>query len=336
MEFGPRPTSDVAGCILGHTLRLPSGILKKGTRLSPEHVSRIQEAGYATVTVASLSSDDIDEGDASLRMGTSICGPGLRCEPPFTGRVNLRATVAGVLEIDVDTAHGLLAIDEGLTFATLAPNTTVWPDQLVATAKVIPFGVPQSAVDLWERQAAQTTPCIQVAPFVGRSVTFVQTLLPLTKPSVLERAATAMATRLDARGCTPVDEIRCQHDVSALSTVLRDTLTAGAELIAVLGASQIADRADVIPKAIELVGGTVHRFGLPIDPGNLTLIATVGETPVLGVPGCARSLRPSGFDIVLDRILAGAVPSELEVTSLGVGGLLKEISSRPQPRLTSG
>jgi molybdenum cofactor cytidylyltransferase len=54
--------------------------------------------------------------------------------------------------------------------------------------------------------------------------------------------------------------------------------------------------------------------------------------PVLGAPGCARSPKENGFDWVLMRLLAGlAVPREA-ITGLGVGGLLMEIVSRPQPR----
>ena len=38
------------------------------------------------------------------------------------------------------------------------------------------------------------------------------------------------------------------------------------------GASAIADRRDVIPAAIEAVGGSIEHFGMPVDPGNLMLI----------------------------------------------------------------
>ncbi len=53
----------------------------------------------------------------------------------------------------------------------------------------------------------------------------------------------------------------------------------------------IADRRDVIPAVVEAVGGKVEHFGMPVDPGNLMLIASADGTPVLGAPGCARSRR---------------------------------------------
>jgi len=332
VEFGPVPTEHLVGCILGHNLRLPTGVLKKGRVLSREDVEHIDAAGLTAVTVARLGADDVIESLAAQRLAHSICGVGIECEEPFTGRVNLHATRAGILKIDTATANALLDIDEGLTFSTLVPGSTVWAHQLVATAKVIPFAVLGAVVGRWERRARSQPPCIAVAPFHPHSATFIQTCLPGTHETVLERASASMRARLAARGSELETEVRCAHERSEIALQISGAVSAGADLIAILGASQTADRADVVPRAIVEAGGVVHRFGLPMDPGNLTLIASVGDVTVLGVPGCARSARPSGFDRVLDRALAGTRAGDIEVVSLGVGGLLKEIASRPQPR----
>src|SRR5262249_47827061 len=113
---------------------------------------------------------------------------------------------------------------------------------------------------------------------------------------------------------------------------LEDRLQAGAELVLVFGASAIADRRDVIPAAIEAAGGAVEHFGMPVDPGNLMLIGELAGRPVLGAPGCARSPKENGFDWILARLLAGLPVSRADITGLGVGGLLMEIVTRPQPR----
>jgi len=109
-------------------------------------------------------------------------------------------------------------------------------------------------------------------------------------------------------------------------------LKAGAELVIIFGASAIADRRDVIPAAVEAVGGRIEHFGMPVDPGNLLLIGAARGRPVLGAPGCARSPKENGFDWVLMRLLAGLDVPRAAITGLGVGGLLMEIVTRPQPR----
>ena len=54
--------------------------------------------------------------------------------------------------------------------------------------------------------------------------------------------------------------------------------------------------------------------------------------PVLGLPGCARSPKLNGFDWVLERLIADQEVTAKDIMGMGAGGLLKEISSRPQPR----
>jgi molybdenum cofactor cytidylyltransferase len=88
----------------------------------------------------------------------------------------------------------------------------------------------------------------------------------------------------------------------------------------------------VIPAAISDVGGAIEHFGMPVDPGNLLLIGSAGGVPVLGAPGCARSPVENGFDWVLMRLLAGLKVTRAELMGMGVGGLLMEIVTRPQPR----
>jgi molybdenum cofactor cytidylyltransferase len=113
---------------------------------------------------------------------------------------------------------------------------------------------------------------------------------------------------------------------------LRDLVAAGAGLLIAFGASAVVDGDDVIPAAIRLAGGEVTRLGMPVDPGNLIVLGRIGAIPVIGAPGCARSPKENGFDWVLNRMLAGLDVSSDDVAALGVGGLLTEIVSRPQPR----
>ena len=125
------------------------------------------------------------------------------------------------------------------------------------------------------------------------------------------------------------------HDEAALAAAIKELLGLGAELVIVFGASAIADRRDVIPAAIAGIGGAIEHFGMPVDPGNLLLIGNAGGVPVLGAPGCARSPVENGFDWVLMRLLAGLKVTRADLTGMGVGGLLMEIVTRPQPRSQS-
>jgi molybdenum cofactor cytidylyltransferase len=71
---------------------------------------------------------------------------------------------------------------------------------------------------------------------------------------------------------------------------------------------------------------------MPVDPGNLLLLGELDGHPVVGLPSCARSPKVNGFDFVLQRLFAGLPVSGADIMRMGVGGLLQEIPSRPQPR----
>ena len=75
------------------------------------------------------------------------------------------------------------------------------------------------------------------------------------------------------------------HETSALARAIDEVLKAGAELVIVFGASAIADRRDVIPAAVEAIGGEIEHFGMPVDPGNLMLIGRLRGQAVIGAPG---------------------------------------------------
>ena len=50
------------------------------------------------------------------------------------------------------------------------------------------------------------------------------------------------------------------------------------------------------------------------------------------LPGCARSPKLNGIDFVLTRLFAGLPVGPSDIMRMGVGGLLKEIDTRPLPR----
>ena len=104
------------------------------------------------------------------------------------------------------------------------------------------------------------------------------------------------------------------------------------QVILILTASATSDHRDTAPEGLRLAGGELTRFGIPVDPGNLLFLGRYHDKPVIGLPGSARSPVLHGADWVLGRVACGLEISPQEFASMGVGGLLKEIPTRPQPR----
>ncbi len=327
MHFGPRPLATCIGALLAHA----TPPFKKGHRLTEADCALLANAGHDFVIVASLEPGDLHEDAAATRLAAALAGPGLRAEAAFTGRVNLFAEQAGLVVIDRTALEALNHHDERLTLATLPPYAAVRAGDMVATIKIIPFAVPGALV---ETALALLPPqALRLAPFRPLRPLLLDTLLPGTKPSLAEKAQRVTADRLSALG-SPLPPVRAlPHRQDAVAAALKHAVAEGFDPILVMGASAVADRADVIPAGIEQAGGTVLQVGMPVDPGNLLILGQIGDTRVLGLPGCARSPKLNGFDWVLQRFAAGIAVTAADVRAMGIGGLLMEIPSRPQPRL---
>ncbi|WP_315705991.1 MULTISPECIES: molybdopterin-binding/glycosyltransferase family 2 protein [unclassified Bradyrhizobium] len=330
MKFGPASPAEAVGGVTVHTLRQGRLVLKKGTTIGPAEVEALTREGVKEIVVVRLEPGDVSEDEAAAGIAKAVAGEGIHVDRAFTGRANLFAAQAGVLVIDRDAVDRINAVDEAITFATLPAFKPVVEGEMVGTVKLIPFGVEGRLRDA--AVAAAGKGALRIAPYVIKRVGVVSTILPGLSSKVIDKTLRVTAERLAPAGAAIIAERRVPHEGAPLSAAIQELLGLGAELVIVFGASAIADRRDVIPAAITGIGGTVEHFGMPVDPGNLLLIGNAAGVPVLGAPGCARSPVENGFDWVLMRLLAGIKVTRAELMAMGVGGLLMEIVTRPQPR----
>lgn len=332
MKFGPLPVAQALGTMLVHGQTLAGQRYRKGTVLTRDDIDRFTAAGISEVTVALFEAGDVDENTAARRLAEAAIGPGVRTGVEGTGRVNLFSEHNGLVTLDADAVNRVNAIDEGITIATLRPLDRVEKDQVVATVKIIPFAVTEANLTRAEAAARDAVPLLSVRPYRPRKVALVQTNLPGLKPSVAEKTNDVISQRVEAMGSELTATLMVDHETSAIAAGIRKAIADGAAMVLIIGASATVDRQDEIPAAIVEAGGKIDHFGMPVDPGNLIVVAHVSEVPVLALPGSARSPRPGGNDLLLERMMADIPVTRADIMAMGVGGLLKEIPSRPLPR----
>ena len=334
MRFGPIRVADAAGAVLAHGTKAGGRSLKKGRVLSAADVELLVREGFESVVGASFDADDVTEDRAAQTAARALAGEGARVGAPFTGRCNVFAATDGLFLVGAADVDRFNAVDEALTVATLPGPRAVREGEMLATIKVIPFAVPGAVLG---RALARlgTVAAIRVAAFEPMDVAVVQTRLPATREAVLDKTSRVLRSRIEALRGRIVADVRCDHDSGAVALAVGGALDAGADVVLVAGASAIVDRRDVVPGGIVGAGGKVLHLGMPVDPGNLLLLARCRGRPVLGLPGCARSPALNGLDLVLERLAAGLEVGPGEIMAMGVGGLLKETAARAQPRRRS-
>jgi molybdenum cofactor cytidylyltransferase len=336
MKFGPVPLDRAEGRILGHNVAGPDGrrLLRKGKALRRGDLESLRGLGRRTVYVAELEPGDVEENVAAQRIAHAALGPGLRLSGPSTGRVNLVATVLGILRFSSERLTSLNA-GEGLTIASLASQTVVRPGQTVATVKVIPYAVPEEEVARGEAVAREGGPLLRVDALPRRRVGLVLSGSPSVKDQLTE-SFTPLIERVVALGSEVVERayatLEDEGGEEGLAEILRRQRDLPVDLILLAGETAIMDRHDITPRAVERAGGKVVSVGAPVDPGNLLMLAYLDDVPVLGAPGCARSRKVNVVDWVLPRLLVGDKLSREDVVALGAGGLLEDVPERPLPR----
>lgn len=331
MKFGSIAIADAEGCVAAHSVRAGDLVIRKGATITAADIERLDAAGVGDIVAVRFEPGDIDENAAAERLAQALAGLGVVTEAPFTGRVNLFAEKAGVLRLDVAAIDRLNRIDEAITVATLPALKAVVAGEMVATVKIIPYGLPQTLIDEALAALNGMRP-VAVAAYRPDALGVISTLLPGLKPSVVDKTLRVMSERLAPSGASLIADERVPHETGPLARAIAAMAAGPADIVVVFGASAITDRRDVIPQALLEAGGRIEHLGMPVDPGNLLLIGDLDGKPVIGAPGCARSPKENGFDWVLQRCLAGIPVTRADIQAMGVGGLLMEIVSRPQPR----
>ena len=331
MRFGAFDIEACEGLILAHSRKLAGKRIAKGSVLTADLVDAFRQDGVTQLVCAAPDAGDLSEDQVADRLAAVLMTAGVSCSEAATGRVNFKVGTTGIIRYDRALITALNSVDEALTLSLVQHNQLLSTGQMAATLKVIPYFVSEQICQQFE-DVLQGRPAFTFHPLQSWRVSLIQTMDDVLSERVYTATESVTERRLAQLGSKLTDSRRCAHDSSSVSSQISEALATGADLVLLCGCSAVVDRRDVLPVAIEQAGGQIDQLGLAVDPGNMLLAAHIDTTPVIGMPGCARSPKLNGFDWVLHLLLAGVPLSRAELADMASGGLLMEIASRPLPR----
>ncbi len=319
------------GSILAQTYNLSGRTLSKGTHVSEEILELLNRENVKNILCAVPHEGDIHEDSAAEAISKALDENQLYAEEASTGRVNFRTPALSIVRYNRELIKKINLVDESIAFSIVEHNQLLAKNDLIATLKIIPFFVSKIYVEQVVSLIAKNE-IFKVHRLEEKKVELIQTYYDWQKRSIFKATSNVTSSRLDALGCPLQKETLIPHDHKSLCSEIKSSIDSGAQVLLISGASAITDRSDHIPKAILSVGGEIIQYGLAVDPGNLLLIGQIGNTTIIGMPGCARSPKLNGFDWVLQLLMANIPINKEELADMGAGGLLMEIASRPLPR----
>jgi len=332
------PVEDAVGMVLAHDLtRIVRGEFKgpafrKGHVIRPRDVFLLREMGKEHIFVLELEPGEVHEDEAGARLGQAAAGTGVVSTAPKESRVNLLAACDGLLKVNVAALEAVNDLPE-VVLATLPGNTPVREGDMVAGTKVIPLVVREEVLAAAERAAGSGV--VSVLPYRGTDMGLIVTGSEILLGRIPDQFGPVMAEKAASYGCRLTRTVMTGDDAQRIADAIRETVAGGAGLIIVTGGMSV-DPDDVTPQGIRLSGAAVEKYGAPVLPGAMFLLAYLDDVPVLGVPACAMYFRTTIFDLVLPRLLTGERLTRSDINRMGHGGLCRTCPECRYPNCAFG
>ena len=300
--------------------------ISKGTIIDKNLVDLLLLNKVKYITCALLDDDEIDENTAVYEISKEIINPKnsyLKIQDTKHGRCNLISNVDGIISFLPNQLFSINSITNDIGISSLKAFSKVKRNQVVASIKAIPFGIKKKQM---QDIINVSKNCFKILPFKKKNIHLIQTTNKNTLTKILEKTLKVTNQRLSSCGVRKIVEKKCSHELKSICLQLKKSINENADIILIFGISAICDINDVIPKAIREINGKILRLGMPVEPGNLMLLAEIKistkNISIIGMPACARSKKENGVDWILWRKLCDLKVSSEDINHMGNGGLL--------------
>lgn len=317
----PSP-ADLTGAVITQAVRVPGGgRLKKGQVIDAatiDQIARLEQPIHAI----RLEPGEIHEDEAATRLAALAMGPGLHARPPVQSRVNVVATVKGLLRVDAE-AVDLVNNQQPLGLFTVLDRLPVVAGKIVAGAKIGTVAMPESSLAAVESLIARRErPILEVKPYQPHRVGVVVTEgLP---EKVRPRFETSVRDKMTWYGSEILGFTYIDDQDSSVAAALERFRADGATLLLTAGGNMM-DPLDPTLVAMPEIGADVIRMGAPAHPGSMFWLAEMTDaarTPIVNLASCSMYSKATVADLVLPWIMAGETVSSSDLAAIGYGGLL--------------
>jgi molybdenum cofactor synthesis domain-containing protein len=321
------PVEEAVGLPLAHDIteivpgKHKGPAFRRGHIVRQEDISKLLDVGKRNLYVMELEQDDLHEEDAARRLAKAAAGENLKLTDPSEGRINLVATVSGLLKVDSDLLFQFNFLGD-LMLATLPADRYVKEGTVVAGTRTIPVVVKEELVRRAEALCREK-PIVKVLPMPTKRVHLVVTGSEVFTGRIKDGFGPVVTKKVTELGSKLESVKLAPDDPDVIAGDIKNAKQAGADVILVSGGMSV-DPDDKTPEGIRRSGAVVETHGFPVLPGSMFLMAYLGDTPVMGLSGCVLHDPFTAFDVLLPRLLAGEKITRAEIMAMGHGGLQRK------------
>ena len=306
---------------------------KRGHVIRQEDIPAFLDLGKRHVFVWEENAGEIHEEDAALRMAAMAPVEGAHYTAPSEGKVLLIADRRGMFRVNTDLLEKINSIGD-LTITTLPDHYPVEAGARLASMRIVPLVTKEAQILQAETLCAQEK-LLDLRPYKDRKLGVIITGSEVYAGRIKDKFEPVVRAKMQRYPCRILGVSICDDDLAMITGEARKYLAMGADFLIFTGGMSV-DPDDLTPTAIRQLGADIITHGVPSQPGNMTLVAYLGDTAILGVPGAAISLPTTIFDVLLPQIFAGDKLTKEDLIRLGDGGLCQMCKSCHYPNCTFG
>ncbi len=306
---------------------------KRGHIIRPEDIDHLLDIGKQTVFVWEENAGEIHEDDCARRLAAMAPVAGAHYTEPAEGKVLLFADQRGLFRVNTSLLKKINSIGD-ITIATLPDHYPVEAGARLASMRIVPL-VTQEQQIIDAEALCEKEILLDLLPYQPRKLGVVITGSEVYHGRIKDKFEPVIRAKMKQYPAEIIGITICDDDLDMIVGAAKAHLDHGADFLIFTGGMSV-DPDDLTPTAIRQLGADIVTHGVPAQPGNMTLVAYLGEVPILGVPGAAISLPTTIFDVLLPQVFAGQRITKEELINLADGGLCQMCKVCHWPNCTFG
>lgn len=306
---------------------------KRGHVVTQEDIPRLLDIGKQHVFIWEENAGEIHEEDAARRLSQMTAVDGAHYGSISEGKIQLFADQDGMFRVDKALLAAVNRIGD-ITITTLPDHYPVKAGDRLASMRIVPLVTEERQIAEAEALCADKQ-LYDLRPFKPLKVGIIITGSEIYHGRIKDKFERVARAKLAHYPAEILGVHVCDDELDMIVGAGRTLLAEGAELLIFSGGMSV-DPDDLTPSAIREMGAEIVSYGVPSQPGNMTLVAYLDQAALLGVPGAAISRPTTMFDVLLPQIFCGDPLTKDDLIRLGEGGLCQMCDNCHFPNCTFG
>lgn len=329
---------DAVGMTLCHDITamrdgFKGAAFKRGHVIREEDIPELLNLGKKSIFVWEEHAGELHEEDCAIRMAAMAPVEGAHYTEPSEGKVLLFADTRGMFRVNKDLLHKINSIGD-ITITTLPDHYPVEVGARLASMRIVPLVTKETQI-IQAEQMCEKESLLTLRPYQMRKIGVIITGSEIYNGRIKDKFEPVIRKKMQHYPSQILGVTICDDDMDMIHRAAQNYLEEGADFLIFTGGMSV-DPDDLTPTAIRSLGAEVISYGVPAQPGNMTLVAYKDEVAILGVPGAAISLPTTILDVLLPQIFAGDKLTKEDLIRLEDGGLCQMCKECHYPNCTFG